>query len=296
MVKTSSVNGGLRESSILFPRTEKWPVLSLPGDLVNRGIEIIFLGVSTLNVHSNWWQTFFSGLIVESWLQMIGEEQTKSEAAYIQKELGVAPPAKILDVPCGGGRHSLALAAAGYLMTGVDISSDFLKAAHSTAADRRLSVTWEQREMRDLPWRQEFDGAFCFGNSFGYYDDAGNADFLKSVAGVLKPGAKFLLDTGALMEGILFSFQDRNWFQIGDIKFLRNARYDPPTSRIETEYTLIRDGLAETKSALHRIFTYRELFELMAKAGFRDVEGYAGLNREPFVLGSKRLLLVATRS
>lgn len=249
-----------------------------------------------MSVPTNWWQTFFSGMFVESWLQMIGEEQTKTEAEFLKRELEVSPPAKVLDVPCGGGRHSLALAAAGYQMTGVDISSDFLKTARLTGTHRKLNVTWEQRDMRDLPWRQEFDGAFCFGNSFGYYDDAGNAEFLRGVAGVLKPGAKFLLDTGALMEGILFSFQERNWYQIGHIKFLRNARYDPPTSRIETEYTLIRDGKTETKSALHRIFTYRELCELVTKAGFTNIQGSGGLNREPFVMGSKRLLLIATKS
>ena len=247
-------------------------------------------------VPSNWWQTFFSGLIVESWLQMVGEEQTKGEVDFIKKELGVSPPARILDVPCGGGRHSLALAAAGYQMTGVDISADFLKAARSATADRKLSLTWEQRDMRDLPSRNTFDGAFCFGNSFGYYDDIGNAEFLRAVAGVLKPGAKFILDTGALMEALLFSFQERNWYQIGNMKFLRNARYDPPTSRVETEYTIIRGGQTETKSALHRIFTYRELFELVAKAGFTNLQGYGGLNREPFVLGSKRLLLVVTKA
>ena len=32
--------------------------------------------------------------------------------------------------------------------------------------------------MRDLPGRNEFDAAFCFGNSFGYLDDDGNAEFL----------------------------------------------------------------------------------------------------------------------
>jgi SAM-dependent methyltransferase len=234
--------------------------------------------------------------MVESWLQMIGEEQTKGEVEFIKKELGVSPPAKVLDVPCGGGRHSLALAAAGYQLTGVDISADFLKAARSSAADRKTSVTWEHRDMRDLPWRQQFDGAFCFGNSFGYYDDRGNADFLKAVAGALKPGARFVLDTGALTEGILFSFQERNWFQIGDIKFLRSARYDPPSSRIETEYTIIRDGHMETKSALHRVFTYRELFALVGEAGFTELQGNGGLNREPFTLGSKRLLLVAKKA
>jgi SAM-dependent methyltransferase len=246
-------------------------------------------------VPTNWWQTFFSGMFVESWLQMIGEEQTQGEVEFINKELRVAPPAKILDVPCGGGRHSLALAAAGFQMTGVDISTDFLQAARSKTAERKATVTWEQRDMRDLPWRQEFDGAFCFGNSFGYYDDKGNEDFLKAVSGTLKPGAKFLLDTGALTEGILFSFQERNWYQIGDIKFLRNARYDPPSSRVETEYTLIRDGQTETRSALHRIFTYRELVALVEEAGFTDVQGFAGFNREPFALGSKRLLLIATK-
>jgi SAM-dependent methyltransferase len=251
--------------------------------------------MSGMNTSVNWWQTFFSGLMVESWLQMIGEEQTKSEVEFIKKELGISPPAKILDVPCGGGRHSLALTAAGFQMTGVDISADMLKAARSSSASRKLSVTWEQRDSRNLPWRQEFDGAFCFGNSFGYYDDAGNAEFLKAVASALKPGAKFILDTGALMEAILFSFQERNWYQIGDMKFLRNARYDPPSSRIETEYTLIRGDQTETKSALHRIFMYRELCELVTSAGYTDVQGYSGFNREPFVLGSKRLLLIATK-
>ena len=98
-------------------------------------------------VPSNWWQTFFSGMFVESWLHMISEEQTQVEAEFIKKELGISPPAKILDVPCGGGRHSLALAAAGYQMTGVDISSDFLRAARSKAAEQKATVTWEQRDM-----------------------------------------------------------------------------------------------------------------------------------------------------
>jgi hypothetical protein len=35
--------------------------------------------------------------------------------------------------------------------------------------------------MRDLPWSERFDGAFCAGNSFGYLDDEGNAAFLCAV-------------------------------------------------------------------------------------------------------------------
>ncbi len=248
-----------------------------------------------MNVSNDWWQDFFSGIFVDFWLIVVTEEQTKSEVDFIQKMVGVSAPAKLLDVPCGGGRHSLALAAVGFQMTAVDISSDFLKASRAGAARRQLTVAWEQRDMRDLPWRQEFDGAFCFGNSFGYYDDAGNAAFLKAVSRVLKPGARFLMDCGGLAETIFPTFQDRNWFQAGDIKFLRNARYDPERGRIDTEYTLIRDGRTEARTASHRIYTYRELSQLLKEAGFTDLKAFGSLTQEPFGLSSKKCLLVATR-
>jgi hypothetical protein len=47
---------------------------------------------------------------------------------------------------------------------------------------------------------------------------------------------------------------------------------------------------------LHRVFTYRELFALVGEAGFTELQGNGGLNREPFTLGSKRLLLVAKKA
>jgi hypothetical protein len=104
------------------------------------------------------------------------------------------------------------------------------------------------------------------------------------------------MDCGGLAEGIFPTFQDRNWFPAGDIKFLRNARYDPERGRIDTEYTLIRDGRTETRAASHRIYAYRELSQLLKEAGFSGVMGFGSLTQEPFGLGSKRCLIVATRS
>ena len=48
--------------------------------------------------------------MVEWWLRAMTEEQTRQEADFIQEMLQVATPARLLDVPCGGGRHSLDLA------------------------------------------------------------------------------------------------------------------------------------------------------------------------------------------
>jgi hypothetical protein len=42
---------------------------------------------------------------------------------------------------------------------------------HAESSPTASVVRWEQRDMRDLPWRDTFDGAYCVGNSFGYLDD-----------------------------------------------------------------------------------------------------------------------------
>src|SRR5258708_38312917 len=96
-----------------------------------------------------------------------------------------ADGSEILDVACGAGRHAIPLARAGYRVTGVDISSDFLERARR-AAD--VSIEWHQRAMRDLPWKERFDGALCFGNSFGYLGRTGMQASIAAVAAAMKPG------------------------------------------------------------------------------------------------------------
>src|SRR5262245_36581506 len=121
-----------------------------------------------MEAQTDWWRTFFCGVFADLWLSATTDEQSRTEADFIAGALQVAPPARLLDVPCGGGRHCHALAARGYHMTGVDISPRFLDAARSKSAAANATIAWEQREMRALPWTAEFDGAFSFGNSFGY--------------------------------------------------------------------------------------------------------------------------------
>jgi SAM-dependent methyltransferase len=243
----------------------------------------------------DWWKTFFSGLSVEMWLRAVPDDVTRREAEFLREKLQVPSGGAILDVPCGGGRHALELASQGYRVTGVDLSRSFLEVARTQAAERQLTIRWEEREMLDLPWPETFDGAFCFGNSFGYDEDAGNARFFAAVSRALKPGSRFVLDYPAVAESLLPVLVPRTWYEMGDILFLRNGRYDPPSGRIEGEHTYIRGSQVEKRQMSQRIYTYRELCELLARAGFTQIEGYGSLDNEPFALGSKRLLLVARK-
>src|SRR5262245_66471247 len=114
-------------------------------------------------MNANWWEHFFEGLSVQLWLEAMSAEQTAHEADRLVERLAAPAGAELLDVPCGGGRLSLALAGRGYRVTGVDLSREFLDHTRTHAADR---VTFEHRDLRDLPWPARFDGAFCVGTSF----------------------------------------------------------------------------------------------------------------------------------
>jgi cyclopropane fatty-acyl-phospholipid synthase-like methyltransferase len=247
-----------------------------------------------MDVPRDWWKGFFSGLAVELWRSVMTEEQTRREADFLEKQLRVRPGASLLDVPCGGGRLALELAARGYTMTGVEFADAFVEEARAKSAQRLLKIAWHQRDMRGLDWHGAFDGVFCFGNSFGYLEDTQNLDFLRAVGQTLKPGARFALETWCT-ELAVRTFQERSWYKADEILMLEENEYDFQRGRLNTEYTFISGASQERKRGTQRIYSLSELCGLLDEAGFTEVKGFGSLDLEPVHLGSQRLLLTAAR-
>lgn len=247
-----------------------------------------------MQVPKDWWKDFFSGLAVDLWRAVTNELPTPAEADFIERRLRLEPGAHVLDVPCGGGRLALELASRGYRLTGVEYSSTFIEQARAASEARRLSIAWEQRDMHELPWAAAFDGAFCFGNSFGYLEDGENRQFLDAVARALKPGAWLILETTCL-EMVLKCFQERSWFEVGGILMLEENQYDLAQSRINTDYTFVADGRVERKLGSQRYYAFAELCRLLEEAGFKEVESFGSLEMGPPSIGSPHLFLTACR-
>lgn len=249
-----------------------------------------------MSVPTDWWSDFFRGIVIELWRKALPPEHTAAEAAFLEKALGLAPGSRVLDVPCGHGRIALELAAHGAKVSGIDISEEAVAFARAEAAARGLDVLFDVRDMRDIPFEDELDAAFCFGNSFGYLDDAGNALFLERAARALKPGGRFAMDTAYVAESLFPALEKRAWYEMGGLTCLAARTYDPRSARLEVEYRFVSDGKWDVRVASSRIHTCFEVVRLLERAGFRGVECFGSIDRTPFELGSRTLIVTATRA
>ena len=242
-------------------------------------------------MQSNWQETFFRGVALDAWRRILTVEMTRSEVDFLEGVIDVGPGAQLLDVPCGNGRHAIELATRGYKMTALDLSEEFIIEARGATA---LPIRWVRDDMRSLTWASEFDGAFCFGNSFGYLNREEAQAFLAAVARALKPGARFVIDTGMAAESILPSLARTRWFRLGDILMLSENRYDAAESRLDIDYTFVHRGEVETRPTSSYVFTAGELCRMLADAGLRPIELLGSFNRDPYQIGSPRLILVSS--
>lgn len=109
--------------------------------------------------------------------------------------------ARILDLCCGFGRHSLALTERGFRVFGMDLSFDLLRASRDLASDgessdrRPLRGRVARGDMRRLPYRADaFAAVVNLFTSFGYLGDAGDRAVLDEVARVLAPQGVLVMD------------------------------------------------------------------------------------------------------
>ena len=102
------------------------------------------------------------------------------------------PNAKILDVACGKGRHSIYLHSKGFNVTGFDLSKESIE-SNKKYEDKTLSFF--VHDMREIFRKKEFDIVFNLFSSFGYFDDhAHNEKVICANATALKDGGSLVID------------------------------------------------------------------------------------------------------
>lgn len=223
-------------------------------------------------------------------------ELAEREAGEIMQLLGLAPGACVLDMPCGIGRHSVALAKMGMAVTGVDRTKHYLERAAARARSAGVSVEWVEADMREFrrPHPHGFDVALNLYTSLGYFDSPEeDVGVLRNLHASLKPGGRLVVEMMG-REIAARVFREREWQRGEDGSFhLREARPTHDWTRIENRFVTTDSAGTREHTFSHWIYTGEQVREMVKGAGFVDVQVLGSLGGIPYDHNALRLVVSA---
>ena len=203
----------------------------------------------------------------------------------------------VLDLCCGPGRHSLALARAGYTVTGVDGSPYLLEKARARAETAGVEVEWVLKDMREFLRPGAFDLVLNLFTSFGYFDDPeDDRKVLSNLHENLRSGGLCIMELMS-KENLAMVYQptmSEHRPEAGTL-IQRHEVYDD-WNRVRNEWIVIRGDKARTFLFDLRLYSGQELRERLQQTGFVDVRLYGDHEGHDFNAEKYRLTVVARKA
>ena len=221
-----------------------------------------------------WRDQYFEDGYLKRW-GLDPPDKARFEAAErIMALSGVPSTARVLDLGCGHGAYSLALAKGGADVFGLDASTTLLRRARTHTDGRPYSARWIRGDMRAIPFRRHFDMVLIF-SAFGYFDNDDEALLLLREVGRVLQSAGRLMMRNPNATRIRENFRPLIEEERGGRTVSIHSTFDEPGHWME-QNVIIEDehGLHEYERR-QRIYSARELEDLLGESGFRSIEHFA---------------------
>jgi len=128
---------------------------------------------------TNWFASWFDTPYYHILYKDRDYEEAQLFMDNLTNYLNLPEDAKILDLACGKGRHSIYLNKLGYDVTGADLSENSIAEASKHSNDTLHFTVHDMRE----PFEDKFDAIFNLFTSFGYFEkDSDNLKTLKAIS------------------------------------------------------------------------------------------------------------------
>jgi SAM-dependent methyltransferase len=211
---------------------------------------------------------------------------------------GLSCSDRILEIGCGWGRHSLALAGRGYgSVVSIDIAPEPLALARVLAREAGLRC-----EIRQQDFRQVDDGPYAAVLSLydrsvcGFPSEAEDARSLRHLAGLLEPGGWLVFGINDWPADLPVASEYRR--ETGEGVELVEVIPDPAAMTCIHRVTLARpDGWRETHALTRRHYSLPELRRLLTESGFVFLTALDRLAEErSYTAGGEGLFVYARRA
>ncbi len=243
-----------------------------------------------------WWEDLFNDDFIRT-MPKFTDAQIAAEVDFIEDSLGVAKGGALLDLGCGTGRHAIDLSRRGYSVVGFDLSLAMLARAGEEAQERNQKINFVQGDMREMTFDEAFDGIFCWGSTFGYFEEEKNIHVLTRVHKALRHGGQLLLDIPC-RDFIIKQSPSLAWFEGEGCVCMDEMNVDWITSRMRVKRTMmLDDGRSKEIEYSIRVYALHELGKLLHDNGFRVAEVSGRIQTPGVFFGpeSPRTLILAEK-
>ena len=224
-----------------------------------------------------WYESLFENY-AEKYDQEIFTVGTLGECDFIEKEIQFDKKARILDIGCGTGRHSIELARRGYQVTGVDLSESMLERAREKARAAQLGIDFQRQDARALPFSDAFDLVMmiCEGAFPLMETDEMNYQILQNAAKALRNKGKLIFTTLNGLFPLFHSVKDflASSSQEGNATYGQHS-FDLMTFRDHNVTTLVDDlGNKKELDCNERYYVPSEITWLLKSLHFHQIDIY----------------------
>ena len=208
-------------------------------------------------------------------------KKTVSEVDRLLTILDPPEGARILDLGCGTGRHSLELSRRGFSVLGVELLEANVEVARAGAEQESLTAEFVVADVRGLELEDRFDLVLSLNDgAIGYFPtEAENNQVFEAVASALRPGGRHL----AQLPNVLHSETTpptKGWIEGEGTLELIDHRWNVHTRHLEgATATLVVgkpfEGL-EMVPFRKRLYSVSELERIYATVGMELADTYRG--------------------
>lgn len=238
-----------------------------------------------------WYKDWFNSDYYHILYRHRDEKEAESFMIRLAGQIGLRPDMRVLDLPCGRGRHSVFLSKMGLNVTGADLSVNSIEFAKQFEDEKLHFLVHDM--LQPFP-EKNFDAVLNLFTSLGYFDDpADDYRCIRNMADALKENGHLVIDFLNPTQ-VLRHMQETQDYEIEGISFVVNKKIE--NGFVVKNVRFLHDDEQHCYTEKVRLFELNELSDMVNATGLQIIGTFGDYSFGPYNKDrSDRIILIARK-